>query len=133
MDTEQVSVAWRDEERHDGFEPELVERERAKKQKPPVGVCGRNNAARKQPETSVSLKSRLASYPHQSLEIRNGQLFCKACKKVICNVQATLERHLASANHAEKVVQLEQTKVHDMRLTDSIAAYYKNHPDDSSM
>eukprot|EP00965_Chrysotila_dentata_P004856 159379-Pleurochrysis_carterae.AAC.2 len=106
-------------------------KERTKKQQPPVGVCSPNNAACKQPETSISLKSRLTSYPHQLLEVCNGQLFCKACMKVMCNVKAKLERHIASANHAESVLKLEQKKADDMLLTDIIDAYYKSHSDES--
>eukprot|EP00965_Chrysotila_dentata_P245550 6206626-Pleurochrysis_carterae.AAC.1 len=103
--------------REDEHAPELadIERERVRKQKPQAGVCGRNLAARKQVETAVLRQKRVKEFSDQSLAVRNGELFCKACCENIRNVKATIDhRHVAGSTHAAKLVQFVLKATEDM-------------------
>ena len=48
---------------------------------------------------NVSLHDRVAQFPNENLTIREGKLFCSACKERVSTKKSILKNHIISKKH----------------------------------
>ena len=107
------------------------ERERKLPQKAPA-QNRRHTQEYKTVESKVTLEKRLEQFKDNTLVITVGpdgrNLYCRACKKTLRNVWATLNDHCT--RHKDSVAKFLSRVDDDSQLKDDILEYYAAHPDE---
>ena len=52
--------------------------------------------------------------------LRNGKLFCDACKELLSSKKSMLENHVASRRHDSRKVRMKKTKKRDQTITEAL-------------
>ena len=60
-----------------------------------------------------NLYDRLKEFPNEHLCIRNGKLFCDACKEILAYKKSILKNHMSSKKHTAGKERLKNTKMRD--------------------
>ena len=81
----------------------VIERDRKKKQKPPVGVRGRASATALTKESKISIAARLSQFSDQGFRDSCGALFCGPCLCVIPNIKSSISAHTQRSKHEENL------------------------------
>lgn len=113
--------------------PELasMERDRVIPSKRPaerrIAVAGKH----KRLETGVSLQQRISEYRGESFVVSAGELKCRACGKTVQNIKSTIDLHVASKTHKEKVEALNARVAADADLRTELITHYTEQPGES--
>ena len=68
----------------------------------------------------ISLNDRIKQFPGESLCLRNGKLFCGACKELLSSKKSILGNHVASRSHDSSRVKMKKTKKRDQTITEAL-------------
>lgn len=104
-----------------------MERERAKKRKPPVGPRGRQKAVRVTAESKVPVAQRLVQFTNQGFKQSAGKLFCEPCREVLQNLKEGLKRHVKTAKHVDRLKAWCQDASASRRLGNDLGDYFAEH------
>ena len=66
---------------------------------------------------NISLNDRIKQSPGESLCLRNGKLFCDACKELLSSKKSILQNHVASRKHDSSKAKMKKTKKRDQTIT----------------
>ena len=89
---------------------------RAKKLKTRDGRRGSTSAASSMSTSKKSVNDRVAEFPHETFVNSAGHLFCDACCTKIANKKSTIDNHIASKKHAEKLQEFKANIAIDAQL-----------------
>ena len=92
-----------------------------------IAVAGKH----KRLETGVSLQQRISEYKGESFVVSSGELKCRACGKTIQNIKSTIDLHVASKTHKEKVEALNSRVAADADLRTELITHYTEQPGES--
>lgn len=106
-----------------------IERDRAPKMKPPVGVRGRASTSRVTPESKVPIAARINQNPGETFRNSCNQLFCGACNCVIMNVIASINAHKKTAKHKSNVIKHNAKSSGDFEIMSGLSQWCAANPD----
>ncbi|KAL1499912.1 hypothetical protein AB1Y20_012594 [Prymnesium parvum] len=95
-----------------------------------IGACGK----RKTPSSKISPAERCREFNtpvDQSFIVSMGKIKCAACAEVKHNKWSTLNSHVLTSKHKEKLEKWKKRANEDAAKKEDLAQYYERHPDEA--
>ena len=77
----------------------------------------------------VTAEMRMTEFPFQSFTSFEGVLFCDSCKAKVDLKKSTIDVHVSSKKHGEKLALYDEKKVSDADKRETLLTYFKENPD----
>ncbi len=113
-----------------GVQLASIERTRKLSQKRAAPKHG-HRAGSASTNTKVPVSKRLSEFPDQSFCEDQGKLYCKACHTCVTNAAHLIKQHVGTKMHSINLAKLANRNKDDAQATDTLMAYYKQHPAES--
>ena len=68
------------------------------------------------------IHDRIQQYPGEELSIKDGKLFCLACREIVSTKKSIVITHLASKKHGNGKDKLKKSKLKDQTIMESFRA-----------
>ena len=94
---------------------------------PPKG----KRSARRTSKTTVNIKpdQRVKEYPGEHFTVSNAKLFCEACREVLNMKKSSINNHIQSAKHKDRVARLRQKEKRNQTIVQALQRFNEsNHP-----
>ena len=82
---------------------------------------------------NVSLHDRVAQFPNENLTIREGKLFCSACKERVSTKKSILKNHIISKKENTGKEKLSKSKLRERSITEVFQASKNKQIQDSTL
>lgn len=82
---------------------------------------------------NVSLHDRITQFPNQNLTIREGKLFCNACRELVSTKKSILGNHVISKKHTKSKEELLKSKTKTTTIIEAFKAAENKQMQDSTL
>ena len=92
---------------------------------------GKHGKRGKSDAKNVSLHDRVAQFPNENLTIREGKLFCSACKERVSTKKSILKNHIISKKHNTGKEKLSKSELRERSIIEVFHASENKQVQDS--